>query len=212
MPCIEPPRACARPRCAGRLRRLPAAALLGRLLVGIAAPASRRRRRRRRRSGRGAGRRAPSGAPRCRRRGPVRNWDRGAAAGGARGWSRPIPAAPTWARVPDLLLAIPVLEIELNGDGSVRRIEVLRQPRQAQGHDRSSPSTRCAAPRPSATCRACPSPGGSPRPSCSTTTRSFKPRTLDHERSQSRRRPMHASGDRAELGTMPACSSTCRPC
>lgn len=33
--------------------------------------------------------------------------------------------------VPDILLAIPVLEVELNSDGSVRRIEVLRQPRQA---------------------------------------------------------------------------------
>ena len=33
---------------------------------------------------------------------------------------------------PDILLAIPVLEVELNADGSVRRIEVLRQPRQAR--------------------------------------------------------------------------------
>ena len=33
--------------------------------------------------------------------------------------------------VPDVLLAIPVLEIELNRDGSVRRIEVLRRPGQA---------------------------------------------------------------------------------
>ena len=33
--------------------------------------------------------------------------------------------------VPEPLLAIPVLEIELNGDGSVRRILVMRQPRQA---------------------------------------------------------------------------------
>ena len=33
--------------------------------------------------------------------------------------------------VPEPLLAIPVLQIELNGDGSVRRIEVLRQPGQA---------------------------------------------------------------------------------
>jgi hypothetical protein len=33
--------------------------------------------------------------------------------------------------VPDLLLAIPVLEIELNADGSIRRIDVLRQPSQA---------------------------------------------------------------------------------
>lgn len=34
--------------------------------------------------------------------------------------------------VPDILLAIPVLEIELNGDGSVRRIDVLRHPKQAK--------------------------------------------------------------------------------
>lgn len=34
--------------------------------------------------------------------------------------------------VPDALLAIPVLEIELNGDGSVRKIDVLRPPRQAK--------------------------------------------------------------------------------
>ncbi len=34
-------------------------------------------------------------------------------------------------KVPDILLAIPVLEIELNSDGSVRRVEVLRYPRQA---------------------------------------------------------------------------------
>jgi hypothetical protein len=33
--------------------------------------------------------------------------------------------------VPDVLLAIPVLEVELNGDGSIRRIVVLRRPGQA---------------------------------------------------------------------------------
>jgi hypothetical protein len=33
--------------------------------------------------------------------------------------------------VPDVLLAIPVLEVELNADGSIRRIEVLRKPGQA---------------------------------------------------------------------------------
>ena len=33
--------------------------------------------------------------------------------------------------VPEVLLAVPVLEIELHRDGSVRRIEVLRAPRQA---------------------------------------------------------------------------------
>ncbi len=34
--------------------------------------------------------------------------------------------------VPDPLLAIPVLEIELHADGNIRRIEVLREPRQAK--------------------------------------------------------------------------------
>jgi len=34
--------------------------------------------------------------------------------------------------VPEPLLAIPVLEIELNGDGSVRRIQVVRQPSRAR--------------------------------------------------------------------------------
>ncbi len=34
--------------------------------------------------------------------------------------------------VPETLLAIPVLEVELNGDGSIRRITVLRHPRQAK--------------------------------------------------------------------------------
>ena len=33
--------------------------------------------------------------------------------------------------VPDMLLAIPVLEVELHGDGSIRRINVLRRPGQA---------------------------------------------------------------------------------
>lgn len=35
-------------------------------------------------------------------------------------------------RVPDPLLAIPVLEVELNADGSVRKIDVMRRPTQAQ--------------------------------------------------------------------------------
>jgi protein TonB len=34
--------------------------------------------------------------------------------------------------VPEPLLAIPVLEVELNADGSVRNITVLRHPRQAK--------------------------------------------------------------------------------
>ncbi len=34
--------------------------------------------------------------------------------------------------VPEPLLAIPVLEAELDADGSIRRIKVLREPRQAK--------------------------------------------------------------------------------
>ena len=34
--------------------------------------------------------------------------------------------------VPDILLAIPVLEVELHADGQIRRIDVLRAPTQAQ--------------------------------------------------------------------------------
>ncbi len=34
-------------------------------------------------------------------------------------------------RVPDVLLAIPVLAIDLNADGSIHRIDVVRPPRQA---------------------------------------------------------------------------------
>lgn len=35
-------------------------------------------------------------------------------------------------RVPEPLLAIPVLEVELNADGSVKRVQVLRHPTQAK--------------------------------------------------------------------------------
>jgi hypothetical protein len=41
------------------------------------------------------------------------------------------PAGTYMGPPPDILLAIPVLEIELNGDGSIRRIDVLRKPGQA---------------------------------------------------------------------------------
>jgi hypothetical protein len=62
--------------------------------------------------------------------GPVRNWNevRLQAA------KRLVDAHPDTSyigTVPDILLAIPVLEIELNGDGSVRRVDVLRVPTQA---------------------------------------------------------------------------------
>ncbi len=42
------------------------------------------------------------------------------------------PGATYLGEVPETLLAIPVLEIEVNADGSVRRIQVLRYPRQAK--------------------------------------------------------------------------------
>ena len=42
------------------------------------------------------------------------------------------PAVSYTGVVPDPLLAIPVLEIELNADGTIRRIDVMRAPRQAQ--------------------------------------------------------------------------------
>ena len=63
--------------------------------------------------------------------GPVRNWNdlRRQAA------QRMVAANPkiTYTSTPpDPLLAIPVLEVELNADGSVRKIEVMRHPRQAK--------------------------------------------------------------------------------
>lgn len=63
--------------------------------------------------------------------GPVKNWNevRRQAA------QRMVAANPDGTYlgvVPDALLAIPVLEIELNGDGSVRKIEAMRLPRQAK--------------------------------------------------------------------------------
>jgi hypothetical protein len=41
------------------------------------------------------------------------------------------PGSTYTGKVPDLLLAIPVLEVELNADGSIRRIDVMRPPSQA---------------------------------------------------------------------------------
>ena len=88
------------------------------------------------------------------------------------------PATTYTGTVPDILLAIPVLEVELNGDGSVRRIEVLRHPGQA--HD----TVKLAS---DAVHRAAPFGDVSrlPKPWRFTETflfnddRKFKPRTLD---------------------------------
>ena len=62
--------------------------------------------------------------------GPVRNWS-DLRLQAARRLVAANPGITYMGTVPDVLLAIPVLEIELNGDGSVRRIEVLRRPGQA---------------------------------------------------------------------------------
>jgi hypothetical protein len=41
------------------------------------------------------------------------------------------PGATYLGKVPDLLLAIPVIEVELNADGSIKKIDVMRPPTQA---------------------------------------------------------------------------------
>ena len=80
--------------------------------------------------------------------------------------------------VPEPLLAIPVLEIDLNRDGSIRRIEVLRRPRQALDTVKlATDAVRRAAPFGDVSLL--------PRPWRFTETflfnddRKFKPRTLD---------------------------------
>jgi hypothetical protein len=80
--------------------------------------------------------------------------------------------------VPEALLAIPVLEIELNGDGSVRRIVFLRHPQEAKDTSKLAEA---------AVYRAAPFGDVSrlPKPWRFTETflfnheRKFKPRTLD---------------------------------
>ena len=62
--------------------------------------------------------------------GPVRNWDE-VRLQAARRLVEANPGGTYPGPVPDILLAIPVLEVELNADGSIRRIDVLRHPKQA---------------------------------------------------------------------------------
>ena len=62
--------------------------------------------------------------------GPVRNWNE-VRLQAARRMVASNPNGTYMSRPPDILLAIPVLEVELNSDGSVRRIDVLRYPGQA---------------------------------------------------------------------------------
>jgi hypothetical protein len=103
-------------------------------------------------------------------------------------------------KVPDVLLAIPVLQVELKADGNIRRIEVLRYPRQAK----DTTQLAIAAVRRSA-------PFGDvshlPRPWKFTETflfdddRKFKPRTLDVAHPMS-----------PPQGHNAACSSISPPC
>ncbi|HEX7440498.1 MAG TPA: hypothetical protein VF319_10415 [Caldimonas sp.] len=81
--------------------------------------------------------------------------------------------------VPDQLLAIPVLEIELNGDGSVRRIEVLRQPREVKDTvPLAVEAVRRAAPFGDVS--RLPRPWKFVETFLFNDERKFKPRTLDH--------------------------------
>ncbi len=59
-----------------------------------------------------------------------RNWDE-ARAQAARRIVAANPDQTYMGKPPDMLLAIPVLSIELNADGSVRNIDVMRKPSQA---------------------------------------------------------------------------------
>ena len=81
--------------------------------------------------------------------------------------------------VPEPLLAIPVLEIELNADGSVRHIEVLRVPRQAKDTVQIAiDAVRRAAPFGDVS--RLPRPWKFSETFLFNDDRKFKPRTLDH--------------------------------
>ena len=80
--------------------------------------------------------------------------------------------------VPDPLLAIPVLEVELNADGSIRAIDVLRVPSQAKDTVQIAiDAMRRAAPFPSVS--RLPKPWKYSETFLFNDDRKFKPRTLD---------------------------------
>jgi hypothetical protein len=80
--------------------------------------------------------------------------------------------------VPEPLLAIPVLEIELNGDGSIRKIEYLRAPSQAQDTMKlAADAVRRAAPFGDVS--RLPKPWRFTETFLFNDDRKFKPRTLD---------------------------------
>ena len=73
---------------------------------------------------------APAAAPARRLQRPARQWDEYQLQAAER-LVEANPGGTYGGPVPEPLLAIPVLEIELNADGSVRRIHVMRKPTQA---------------------------------------------------------------------------------
>ena len=80
--------------------------------------------------------------------------------------------------VPDPLLAIPVLEIELNSDGSIRNIDVMRVPTQAKDTVQIAiDAVRRAAPF--ASVAKLPKPWKFSETFLFNDDRKFKPRTLD---------------------------------
>ena len=88
------------------------------------------------------------------------------------------PGGTYMGQVPETLLAVPVLEIELNGDGSVRRIAVLRSPRQARDTiEIASAAVRRAAPYGNVS--RLPKPWKFVETFLFDDDRRFKPRTLD---------------------------------
>lgn len=80
--------------------------------------------------------------------------------------------------VPQPLLAIPVLEIELNADGSVRRIEVMRHPSQARDTTQMAIDAVHRA-APFGDVSRLPRPWKFPETFLFRDDRRFKPRTLD---------------------------------
>jgi hypothetical protein len=110
--------------------------------------------------------------------GPVRSWTevRRQAA------ERMVAANPNityTGKVPEILFAIPVLEIELNADGSVRNIEVLRPPRQATDTLQiAADAVRRAGPFGNVS--RLPQPWKFVETFLFDDQRKFKPRTLDH--------------------------------
>ncbi len=73
----------------------------------------------------------PGGSPALPMGGRVRNWEEYRQQA-ARRMVAAHPGGTYMGRVPEPLLAIPVLEVELQADGHVREIRVLRQPGQAR--------------------------------------------------------------------------------